>query len=128
MATILPKRRTCVICNSRREIKFFPNEDSFECEKHRYCFDSKKRYRKRRLLLKDYYIEIKDGKSERVCAFIDRFHQMESQHYRYTVVSKFFTPDECNEIIRFGENKLFGKFNCEGNKTLIDLFWLPLKK
>jgi hypothetical protein len=35
---------------------------------------------------------------------------MESQHYRYTVVAKFFTPDECNDIKQFGEKKLFGKF------------------
>jgi hypothetical protein len=35
---------------------------------------------------------------------------MESQHYRYTVVSKFFTLDECKEIKKFEENQLNNKF------------------
>ena len=106
----LPKRRTCVICTKRRQIKFFPIKDSFECEKHRYYFDCRQRHRKLRVLLKDYYTEIKDGKSERTCAFIDRFKKMESNHCRYTVVSKFFTSDECKDIKQFGDNKLFGKY------------------
>jgi len=104
------QRRLCLVCRQRRYIKYFPTINSYACNKHYDVIDLNKKYQTRRISLKQHYTEIKDGKSERACAFIDRFHQMESQHYRYTVVSKFFTSDECSEIKQFEENQLNNKF------------------
>ena len=104
------QRRLCQVCRQRRYIEYFPTINSYACKKHFEIIDINKKYRTRRISLKQNYTKIKNGKSERACAFIDRFHQMESQHYRFVIVSKFFTSKECSEIKQFEENQLNNNF------------------